>query len=178
LTTTTGLHHVAFVTRDPEATRKFYVDKLGMPLVHVENHLSGDGWFRHFFFDMGGGASLGFFELNGVGEKEDYATDLSSTLGLPPWANHVAFRVENEQRLLELKQRFEGNGVEPLVEFDHGWCRSIYTVDPSGIAVEFCATTKAEGFAMSEEEALRLLRQPPEEFFEGSRKEQRKQPDK
>jgi hypothetical protein len=40
--------------------------------------------------------------------------------------------------------------------------------------VEFCATTKAEGFAMSEEEALRLLRQPPEEFSEATRK----QPDK
>ena len=34
-----SLHHVAFATRDPEATYQFYTEKLGMPLVHTENHL-------------------------------------------------------------------------------------------------------------------------------------------
>ncbi|MEE3326324.1 MAG: hypothetical protein VX252_03250, partial [Myxococcota bacterium] len=55
---------------------------------------------------------------------------------------------------------------------DHGWCRSVYTVDPNGIMVEFCVTTKPDEFAQTEEEALRLLRLPKEEFQEDGRKEQ------
>ena len=44
-------------------------------------------------------------------------------------------------------------------EIDHGWCRSIYTVDPNGILVEFCTTTHAMT-AADKDEALRLLADP------------------
>jgi len=60
-----SLHHVAFATRDPEATYEFYSGKLGMPLVHSENHIQDGGWFRHFFFDIGGGDHLAFFAASG-----------------------------------------------------------------------------------------------------------------
>ena len=78
-----SLHHVAYATRDPEATHAFYSGKLGMPLVHTENHRQGDGYFRHFFYDMGGGDFLGFFQVEDVGEKEDYQTAVSVAAGLP-----------------------------------------------------------------------------------------------
>jgi hypothetical protein len=58
-------------------------------------------------------------------------------------------------------------------EIDHGWCRSLYTVDPNGIMVEFCVTTDAEHFVQTEAEALRLLRQPHKEIGEETRKETR-----
>ena len=44
-------------------------------------------------------------------------------------------------------------------------------MDPNGIMVEFCVTTDAEHFVQTEEAALRLLRQPPEEIDEETRKE-------
>ena len=78
-----SIHHIAFATRDPEATYEFYARKLGMTLLHTENHRQGDGYFRHFFFDMGGGEALAFFEVHGVGEKADFRTDISRGLGLP-----------------------------------------------------------------------------------------------
>src|SRR5262245_61881363 len=62
----TRLHHVAFAARDVEATYDFYSRRLGMRLVHAENHLTDKGWFRHFFFDMGGGEALGFFAFENV----------------------------------------------------------------------------------------------------------------
>ena len=40
-----GVHHVAYTTRDAEATYDFYANKLGMPLLHTENHLQGEGFF-------------------------------------------------------------------------------------------------------------------------------------
>ena len=79
-----GLHHAAFTTRDPEATYEFYAKKLEMPLLHTENHLQGDGYFRHFFFGLGGEEAIAFFELHDVGEEAEFKTEISSGLGLPP----------------------------------------------------------------------------------------------
>ena len=90
---TKGYHHTAFGTRDAGATYNFYHKKLGMPLVHTEQHRSGDGWFRHFFFDLGGDQLLGFFEFENIGEKDNYRTDVSGGLGTPPWGNHRAFEM-------------------------------------------------------------------------------------
>jgi len=167
-----SLHHVAYATRDPEATYAFYTGKLGMPLVHTENHLQGEGFFRHFFFDMGNGDYLAFFAVQGVGERDDYRTDISSGAGLPVWVNHIAFRLDTESELESMKALLKERGVEHLHEIDHGWCRSVYTLDPNGIMVEFCVTTDAPAFGQTEEEALRLLRLPPEKLSEDTRKEQ------
>ena len=165
-----GLHHVAFATRDVEATYDFYAKRLGMKLVHTENHAQtvGDktGWMRHFFFDMGEGASMAFFEVSDVGEDPDFTTDVSTGAGLPVWVNHVAFKLHSLDELIEMRERCRANDVELLMETDHGWCHSIYMVDPNGIMVEFSVTTKPDEFAQSENEALRLLRLPSSEFAE------------
>jgi catechol 2,3-dioxygenase-like lactoylglutathione lyase family enzyme len=168
-----SLHHVAYATRDPEATYAFYTGKLGMPLVHAENHRQGDGYFRHFFFDMGNGDYLAFFAIENVGEEEGYRTDVSSGAGMPVWVNHIAFRLDTDAELDAMKAQLHERGIEHLHEIDHGWCRSIYTVDPNGIMVEFCVTTDAPAFAQTEEEALRLLRLPPDRIGEETRKEQK-----
>ena len=64
----TGFHHVAYACRDAEATRHFYEDLLGMPLVHTEVKAGEGGFFRHLFFDTGDGSCIAFFEVSGVGE--------------------------------------------------------------------------------------------------------------
>ncbi len=165
------VHHVAYATRDPEATYEFYSRKLGMRLLRTENHRQGEGHFRHFFFDMGNGECLAFFSVSNVGEKEDYRTRISTGNGLPIWVNHIAFALDTLEELEAMKKRLQNHDVEQMHEIDHGWCNSLYTVDPNGIMVEFCVTTDAEGFTQTEEEALRLLRQPPEEIGEQTRKE-------
>ena len=165
------LHHVAYATRDPEATYEFYSQKMGMPLLHTENHRQGDGYFQHFFFDMGDGECLAFFHVSDVGEEPDYRTAISMGNGLPIWVNHLAFRLDAMEELSAMRQRLQAAGVEHLHEIDHGWCHSLYTVDPNGIMVEFCVTTDADAFGQTEEEALRLLRQPAAEIGEETRKE-------
>ena len=167
-----SVHHIAYTTRDAEATYEFYAKKLGMPLLRTENHRQGEGFFRHFFFGIGSGEAIAFFELNGVGEEDDFKTEISTGLGLPPWANHIAFRLDSLEELESMTKRMHERGIEDIIQIDHGWCVSIYTVDPNGIMVEFCVTTDAEAFAeQSEEEALRLMRLPPEEIPEETRKE-------
>jgi catechol-2,3-dioxygenase len=85
--------------------------------------------------------------------------------------NHIAFRLDSLEELDTMESRMRSHEVEHMHRIDHGWCVSLYSVDPNGIMVEFCVTTDAEAFAQTEEEALRLLRLPPDEFTEETRKE-------
>ena len=166
-----SVHHVAYTTRDPEATYEFYSKKLGMRLLRCESHRQGDGYLKHYFFGIGAGEAIAFFELEGVGEDADFRTEISTGLGLPPWANHIAFRLDSLDELEAMTTQMHERGIEHVSQIDHGWCTSIYTLDPNGIMVEFCVTTDAEAFEQSEEEALRLLRQPASEIAEETRKE-------
>ena len=167
-----GVHHVAFTTRDVEATYEFYTHKLGMRLLHAESHRQGEGYFRHFFFGMGGGEAIAFFQLEGVGEDPDFKTEISTGLGLPTWANHIAFRLDSLEELEAMTKQMHERGISDIMQIDHGWCTSIYTLDPNGIMVEFCVTTDAQEFEQTEEEALRQLRLPVSEIAEETRKEE------
>lgn len=167
-----SVHHVAFTTRDIDATCNFYTEALGMPLIHAENHLHGDGYFRHFFFDVGGGEAIAFFAVEDVGEESDYRTEISTGLGLPVWANHIAFRLDTLDELDAMAVRMSEHGVEHLQRVDHGWCTSIYAADPNGIMVEFCVTTDVQEFgSQTPEQARHLLSLTPDRFGERSRKD-------
>jgi catechol-2,3-dioxygenase len=61
-------------------------------------------------------------------------------VGLTIWVNHIAFTADAE-RQQQAKASLSAGGVEPLMDVDHGWCHSIYYVDPNGIMIEFCRDT-------------------------------------
>jgi glyoxylase I family protein len=134
-----GFHHVAFACRDLAETVSFY-EALGFPLIHTEVDGVPEHFLRHIFFDTGDGSCIAFFELHDVGEKPDWSTDLAASTGTPLWVNHVAFRASDE-RQTEVRARMDARGVAPLMELDHGWCHSLYYVDPNQIMIEFCRDT-------------------------------------
>ena len=171
-----GIHHIAFATRCTQATYDFYHSKLGMPLIHVENHRLKKGYFRHFFFDMGMGQALGFFEVHDVGEQENYRTDPSTGLGLPLWVNHVAFKLADQATYEAFKQRLIEQKVMLLGETDHDFCQSLYLVDPNMLMIEFSYDTDADKFGMSEEEAYKALFETPPEAIPESAYKGRKNP--
>src|SRR6187399_1225670 len=82
-----GVHHVALICRDVEETTRFYQDVLGFPLTTMfENRdLAGS---THFFFDIGVGNTIAFFDLPGV-DPGEYAEVLG---GL----HHLAISIEVE----------------------------------------------------------------------------------
>ena len=61
------LHHTAYVTRDLEATRKFYEDLIGLPLVatwcEVDELFGAERVYCHLFFGLGDGGALAFFKF-------------------------------------------------------------------------------------------------------------------
>ncbi len=152
------LHHVAYATRDVEATTHFYEELMGFPLVHTELQAMGESFVRHVFYDIGGDECIAFFQFSGVGETENYTTDVSDGVGLPFWVNHCAFRATAEKQE-EVRAKMAAEGIEPVMEQDHDWCHSLYFMDPNGIMVELCRDTP--GFDADPTEAKRLLTADP-----------------
>ena len=105
-----GIHHFAYKCRDSAETRQFYEEVLGLPLVAVleeKDRLTTTGdrlSFVHFFFQMGDGNYLAFFDF---GDAKAPVLDAQT----PKFANHLALRVENEAALMRAKARLEEFGV-------------------------------------------------------------------
>jgi catechol 2,3-dioxygenase-like lactoylglutathione lyase family enzyme len=136
-----GYHHIALATNDMAETHRFYTEIMGFRLAKSSVSATPDGgWAKHLFYDTGDGSLIAFWELHDD-TIPAFNPAISQGLGLPSWVNHVAFSAADVDALEEHKQRLLGHGLV-VVEIDHGFCRSIYVTDPSGVLVEFCTTTQ------------------------------------
>jgi catechol 2,3-dioxygenase-like lactoylglutathione lyase family enzyme len=156
-------HHVAIATRDIKANHEFYTGPMGFRLVKVASGATPEqGWAKHLFYETGDGELIAFWDIHDEKLGNEWPTAISDGLGLPHWANHIAFKADSVDDIAARRTRLLEHGVD-VVEIDHGWCLSIYANDPNGILVEFCTTTKA----FSDEdaaEALRVLQDPSPEL--------------
>lgn len=64
--TARGVHHVALLSSDVAATIAFYQDLLEFPLTELFENRDYPG-STHFFFDIGLGNQLAFFDFPGLG---------------------------------------------------------------------------------------------------------------
>ena len=67
-------------------------------------------------------------------------TAISTGLGYEPWVNHLAFDARDLEGIESAKDRWLDCGYD-VMEVDHGFCVSIYTMDPNHVLVEWCADT-------------------------------------
>jgi catechol 2,3-dioxygenase-like lactoylglutathione lyase family enzyme len=125
-----GLHHVALLSSDVERTVRFYQGILGFPLTEIFENRDYEG-SNHFFFDIGNGNLLAFFDFPGL-DLGPYAEVLG---GL----HHLAISVEPD-KWQQAKQRLDEAGVEYLLESG----TSIYFRDPDGARVELIADPLGE----------------------------------
>lgn len=151
-------HHLALAAKDMKAIHAFYEGIMGFELVKVEiAPVMSGGWGKHFFYRMDGDDSrfIAFWELHDGPGAEDYVFDLNKAAKLPPATNHYSFAVSSEEEFAAWREKWRAAGLS-VFEIDHNWCKSIYTQDPSGNAVEFCLTT-GEFTAADRERALAAL---------------------
>ena len=154
-----GFHHTAIATRDVNATHRFYSEAMGFELVKaITAPTEGGGWVKHLFYEISPDEYIAFWDLHDESIRAEWSPAISTGMGLPIWVNHIAFRAADLADLEGRKQRWLDHG-HTVSEIDHGWCRSIYAVDPNGILVEFCTTTRAMTQA-DRDEANRLLGDP------------------
>jgi catechol 2,3-dioxygenase-like lactoylglutathione lyase family enzyme len=126
-----GVNHLALITNDMDATVRFYHGVLDARLVA---HL-GNNAFRHYFFEVGPEQTVAFFEYKNMPVKA-----FAKPAGLPdPRAiqfDHLSLNLSDERALEELQARLKENGCGVTDIIDHGFVRSIYFMDPNGIALE------------------------------------------
>ena len=138
---TRGIHHLALNTEDMKMTIDYYVDVLGMKLVHAMKIPPGLGAgpnnrgnppyenLRHYFFDMGNDSLLAFFEMP-KGKKQVGDRDAIAAM------QHVSFSMlpdAFEALQLRLKER-DIDTIGPLEVLPGVF--SVYFFDPNGIRLE------------------------------------------
>lgn len=131
------LHHTAYVSKDLEATRRFYEDVIGLPLVATwceKDELFGkERTYCHVFFGLGDGGALAFFQF---ADPED-AAQFGPQMPFSPF-HHIALKVdEATQKGIEQRLAAAGYGEPSTFVLEHGYCRSLYTADPNGMILEF-----------------------------------------
>jgi catechol 2,3-dioxygenase-like lactoylglutathione lyase family enzyme len=128
--TARGLHHCAVVARDVVETVEFYQGVLEFPLTEIFENRDYQG-SNHFFFDIGNGNLLAFFDFPGL-DVGPYAEVLG---GL----HHVAISVE-PATWERLRGKLDEAGVDYLLESKV----SIYFRDPDGARLELLADPLGE----------------------------------
>ncbi len=130
-----GVHHVALLCHDVETTIDFYQGLLEFPLTKLFENRDYRG-STHFFFDIGNGNALAFFDMPGL-ELGPYAEVLG---GL----HHLAISVEPD-RWHHLKTKLDGAGVG----YAHVDGVSIYFRGPDGERIELIADPLGEMYGMT-----------------------------
>jgi glyoxylase I family protein len=137
----TRLHHNAFVTADMEATRHFYEDLIGMPLVATwcesDMLFGAERVYCHCFFGLADGSALAFFQFANPEDQKLFGPKMPAS----PF-HHIALNCDAEfQR--KATERLQAAGLKEPAMFvlQHGYCTSLYATDPNGMILELTVDT-------------------------------------
>jgi catechol 2,3-dioxygenase-like lactoylglutathione lyase family enzyme len=125
-----GIHHTALLCTDVARTIHFYQDILEFPLTEIVENRDYRG-SNHFFFDLGNGNLLAFFDFPGL--------DLGPYQEVLGGLHHLAISVTPES-WQHLRGKLDAAGVPYQVESG----TSIYFRDPDGARVELLADPLGE----------------------------------
>jgi catechol 2,3-dioxygenase-like lactoylglutathione lyase family enzyme len=126
-----GVNHLALITSDMDATVRFWHGVLGARLVAT----IGTPAFKHYFFDIGDGNTIAFFEYTGQ-HLDTYAKPAGVPYDKASQFDHLSLNLPDEEALVRLQERLKSHDCEVTDVIDHGFIRSIYFSDPTGIALE------------------------------------------
>ena len=122
--------HVTIICADLEATRRFYVDFLGMTQVARPAFKFPGVWFQ-------------------LGNMQIHATQESPEAGKAGWANqgnqvvsrghHIAFAVDNVTEALKIVEYHRVRIASPLQQRPDGF-KQLYLYDPDGHVVELVSS--------------------------------------
>ena len=139
--------HLVLPAYDAAASRRFYGDLLGLPLIEA---LSGDDWGGYpwlmMIFGLGDDRQLVLCALHGA---KPVAT------GLPREVPHYALSVKSAAELDIYRQRLRTAGIEHWEE-DHDTQHSIYFVDPNGTILEITTPDSATAIPPNPEAERRI----------------------
>jgi catechol 2,3-dioxygenase-like lactoylglutathione lyase family enzyme len=132
--TARGVHHQALLSSDVATTIEFYQGLLEFPLTELFENRDYVG-STHFFFDIGNGNALAFFDFPGL--------DVGPYQEVLGGHHHLAISVE-PSTWERLKVKLAEAGVETFVVGDV----SMYFVGPDGERLELIAEPLGEMYGM------------------------------
>ncbi|MCK0092276.1 VOC family protein [Rhodococcus sp. F64268] len=125
-----GLHHTAIVSGDVERTVVFYQELLEFPLVELIENRDYPG-SSHFFFDIGNGNLLAFFDFPGL--------DIGPYREVLGGLHHIAISME-PAKWTHLRDKLTAAGIEVA---EHSEV-SLYFPGPDGERLELIADPLGE----------------------------------
>ena len=129
-----GIHHTALLCTDVARTIHFYQDILEFPLTEIVENRDYRG-SNHFFFDLGNGNLLAFFDFPGL--------DLGPYQEVLGGLHHIAISV-TQQSWDHLREQLDAAGVEYQTESG----TSLYLRDPDGARVELISDPLGEMYGL------------------------------
>jgi catechol 2,3-dioxygenase-like lactoylglutathione lyase family enzyme len=126
-----GVHHLALITPDMDATVRFWHGVLDARLVTT----LATPAFKHYFFEIAPGNTIAFFEYTDQPLKT-YAKPAGVPFEVASQFDHLSMYLPDEDALLRLRDRLKSHNCEVTDVVDHGFLRSIYFSDNNGIALE------------------------------------------
>ena len=128
-----GLESARLVERELGETVAFLIEGMGFRKVGEEN-----GWTR---YGLGEGKSGTYVDLWGASEMSRGAWGTGSI-------HHVAWRVEDDEHQVQVRERVLREGAHPTPVIDRFWFKSVYFREPGGVLFELA--TDGPGFHVDE----------------------------
>lgn len=124
-----GVHHQAFICSDVEQTIAFYQGLLEFPLTDLFQNRDYEG-STHFFFDIGNGNAIAFFDFPGLG-LDPYQEVLGGH-------HHLAISMP-EDNWRRIRAKLDDAGIE---YWEHQ--TSLYFTDPDGLRLELLGEPRGQ----------------------------------
>ncbi|MEU6714840.1 VOC family protein [Nonomuraea sp. NPDC046802] len=115
-----GVHHLALVTADMDATVRFWHGVLDARLVTTLAIPA----FKHYFFEVAPGNTVAFFEYADQ-PLDSFAKPAGVPYAKAAQCDHLALHLQDEDALIRLRDRLKEHGCEVTDVIDHGFLRSI-----------------------------------------------------
>jgi glyoxylase I family protein len=128
------LSHSATRVRDMRATRRFYEEFLGLPMVTTmvadfDVVTKAPSNYVHCFFQLSDGSAIAFFQFE-KGYRDEVLPHTSD-----PYERHMALRVDTKDKVDEFSVKASRLGIANFI-VDHDDFYSLYLTDPDADIVE------------------------------------------
>ncbi len=135
---TVGAHHLTLFTHDMDRLIRFYEKVFDAEtMFDLSEPGPGGGTLRHSLIDLGGGFALHPFQMP---EPTGFEAG-SMQMGKRGHIDHLALKVDSEEKLQEIRRRLVQAGASDGTITDFGAVRLVNFEDPDGMEGEVARWT-------------------------------------